>query len=329
MANTTSNTSTCFVGIDVSKATLDIAIRPTNEQFQIANDEKEFPTLVARLKGLPVERIVLEATGNLERLVLTYLAAAGLPVARVNPRQARHFAQATNQWAKTDALDAQVLAHLGEVLKPPIRSLPTVEQLEFEALLTRRRQIIEMLVAEQNRLKQSPSGKRVGKEMQAHITWLEKRLQQSDKDLRQTLEASRVWRICDELLQSVPGIGEVTSQTLLASLPELGKLSNKEICALVGVAPDAKDSGTKRGHRQVGGGRGEVRAVLYMATLTATRYNPVIKEFYQRLVKAGKKKKVALVACMRKLLTILNAMINQQKRWREPQQSAQIAVALA
>ena len=193
-------------------------------------------------------------------------------------------------------LDAAVLAHLGEVLKPPIRSLPTIEQLEFEALLTRRRQIIEMLVAEQNRLKQSLSIKRLAKEIQAHITWLEKRLQQSDKDLRQTLEASPVWRICDELLQSVPGIGEVTSQTLLASLPELGKLSTKEICALVGVAPYARDSGTKRGHRRVGGGRGEVRAVLYMATLTATRYNPVIKEFYQRLVKAGKKKKVALVA---------------------------------
>jgi transposase len=265
----------------------------------------------------------------LEMLVFTHLAANGLPVVRVNPGQARHFAQATNQLAKTDSLEARLLAHLGEALKPVVRSLPSAEQMEFEALLTRRRQIVEMLVAEKNRLKQYQGVKRVAKELQAHITWLEKRLQQSDKDLRQKLESSPVWRVNDELLQSVPGIGDITSQTLLAALPELGKLSNKEIAALVGVAPYAKESGSKRGQRRIRGGRGAVRAVLYMATISATRFNPVIKMFYERLVKAGKKKKVAMVACMRKLLTILNAIIKHQEAWREPQKSAQIEVAHA
>jgi transposase len=322
-----SNATPCFIGIDVSKAHLDIAIRPTGEQFQIQNDDKEFPALIKRLKQLPIERIVIEATGGLEMLVFTHLAAADLPVVRVNPGQARHFAQAANQLAKTDSVDARLLAHLGEALKPELRRLPSSEQLEFEALLTRRRQIVEMLVAEKNRLKQYQLVKRVAKELQAHIQWLEKRLQQSDKDLRQKLESSPVWRLCDQLLQSVPGIGDITSQTLLASLPELGKLSNKQISALVGVAPYAKESGSKRGQRRIRGGRGAVRAVLYMATISATRFNPVIKTFYERLVKAGKKKKVALVACMRKLLTILNAVIKHQEAWREPQKSAQIDVA--
>jgi transposase len=324
-----SDTTPSFVGIDVSKATLDIAIRPTGEQFQIPNDDKEFPALVNQLKALPVERIVLEATGGLEMLVFTHLAAKGLPVCRVNPGQARHFAQATNRLAKTDAIDAHLLAHLGEALKPEVRTLPGNEQLEFEALLTRRRQIVEMLVAEKNRLKQYQSVKRVAKEIASHITWLEKRLQQSDKDLRQKLESSPVWRACDQLLQSVPGIGDITSQTLLASLPELGKLSNKQIAALVGVAPYARESGRKRGQRRIRGGRGAVRAVLYMATISATRFNATIREFYERLLKAGKKKKVALVACMRKLLTILNAIIKEQRPWREPQKSAPIAAAHA
>jgi transposase len=324
-----SNTTPCFIGIDVSKAHLDIAIRPTGEQFQIQNDDKEFPALVKRLKALPVERIIVEATGGLEMLVLTHLAANGLPVCRVNPGQARHFAQATNQLAKTDAVDARLLAHLGEALKPQHRPLPSEQQLEFDALLTRRRQLLEMLVAEKNRLKQYQSVKRVAKQIQAHITWMEKRLQQSDKDLRQKLESSPVWRINDQLLQSVPGIGDITSQTLLAALPELGKLSNKQIASLVGVAPFARESGRYRGQRRIRGGRGAVRSVLYMATISATRFNPLIKRFYDRLVKAGKKKKVALVACMRKLLTILNAVIKHQKVWREPQKSAQIEVAHA
>jgi len=309
----------CFVGIDVSKTTLDIALRPSGEQFQIANDINAFPALVKRLKELPVERIIVEATGGLEMLLFTHLAAAGLPVCRINPGQARHFAQASNQQAKTDAVDARLLAQLGEALKPELRSLPSQAQQEFEALLTRRRQLVEMLVAEKNRLKQATAIKRVVKEIKAHIEWMEKRLKQNDKELRQKLESSEVWRVKDQLLQSVPGVGEVTSQTLLASLPELGKLSNKEIAALVGVAPYAKESGRRRGQRRIRGGRGGVRAVLYMATLTATKCNRVIKEFYERLVKGGKKKKVALVACMRKLLTIMNAMIKHQEAWSEPQ----------
>lgn len=318
------HTSPCFVGIDVSKNTLDIAIRPTGEQWQISNDEKDFPSLASRLKALPVQRIVLEATGAYELLPLTYLAAAGLPVCRVNPRQARHFAQATSQLAKTDTVDARVLAQMGEQLQLPLRQLPNDDQLEFEAFLTRRRQVVEMLVAEKNRRQQMVHLKPLVKEIDAHIAWLEKRLEQNNKQLRQRVQNSPIWEVNDRLLQSTPGVGEVTSLTLLAALPELGKVSNKQITALVGVAPYAKDSGRRRGQRHIRGGRGDVRAVLYMATVTAMRHNPVIREFYQRLVKAGKKKKVALVACMRKLLTILNTIIKDQKPWQEAQKSAQI-----
>jgi transposase len=316
--------SSSFVGIDVSKDTLEIAILPSGQHWQIPNDEKEFPALAKRLKALPVERIVLEATGGYELLVLTYLAAAGLPVVRVNPRQARYFAMANNQLAKTDTVDARVLAQMGQQIKLPLRPLANAEQMEFEALLTRRRQVVEMLVAEKNRRQQVSHLKKMAKEIDAHIEWLEKRLEQNDKQLRKRVESSPVWEINDRLLQSTPGVGEVTSLTLLAALPELGKVSNKQISALVGVAPYAKDSGKYRGQRHIRGGRGEVRAVLYMATVTAMRHNSVIREFYQRLVKAGKKKKVALVACMRKLLTILNTMIKEQKPWQEAQKSAQI-----
>jgi transposase len=324
-----SDTTPSFVGIDVSKETLDIAIRPSNEQLSLANDPREFPALVTRLQALSVERIVVEATGGYELLLLTHLSAAGLPIVRVNPRQARHFAQATNQLAKTDAVDARLLAQLADQLKPEVRPLPDEQQQEFEALLTRRRQLVDMLVAEKNRRQQVRHLKRLAKDLEAHIEWLEKRLKQSDQQLRQRVEGSAVWKVNDDLLQGVPGIGEVTALTLLAQLPELGKLSNKQISALVGVAPYARDSGPRRGQRRIGGGRASVRAVLYMATMTATRYNAVIKEFYERLIKAGKKKKVALVACMRKLLTILNTIIKEQKPWREPQKSAQIAAAHA
>lgn len=324
-----SSSTPSFVGIDVSKATLDIAIRPANLQFSIANDPCEFAALVSQFKSLAVSRIIVEATGGYELLVVTHLAAAGLPVVRVNPRQARHFAQATNQLAKTDRVDARLLAQMGEQLQPLVRPLPSLQQQEFEALLTRRRQLVEMLVAEKNRRQQVHHLKRLAKDLDAHIQWLEKRLLHSDKELRATVESSAVWKVNDQLLQEVPGIGEVTSLTLLAALPELGKLSNKQISALVGLAPYANDSGPRRGQRRIKGGRAAVRAVLYMATLSATRYNPVIKEFYQRLVQAGKQKKVALVACMRKLLTILNTIIKEQEPWREPQKSAQIEVAHA
>ena len=324
-----SDTQAFFVGIDVAKDALDIAIRPSNQQFSIANEPQEFPALIKRLQSLPLARLIVEATGGYELLLVTHLAAAGLPVVRVNPRQARHFAQATNQLAKTDAVDARLLAQLGEQLKPEVRLLPSTQQQEFDALLRRRRQLVEMLVAEKNRRQQAGHLKRLAKEIEAHIRWLEKRLKQSDQQLRDTVESSQVWKINDQLLQGVPGIGEVTSLTLLAALPELGKLSNKQISALVGLAPYANDSGPRRGLRRIRGGRAPVRAVLYMATVSAVRFNPVIKEFYDRLVKAGKKKKVALVACMRKLLTILNTIIKEQKPWREPQKSAQIAAAHA
>lgn len=319
------DSSPSFVGIDVSKNTLDIAILPNGQQWQIPNDEKEFPILAQRLKALAVERIVLEATGGYELLPLTYLAAAGLPVVRVNPRQARFFAQATNQLAKTDTVDARVLAHMAQQLELPLRQLPNADQLEFEAFLTRRRQVVDMLVAEKNRRQQVSHLKPLLKEIDDHIEWLEKRLEQNDKQLRQRVESSPIWEVNDRLLQSTPGVGKVTSLTLLAALPELGKVSNKQISALVGVAPYARDSGKRRGQRHIRGGRANVRAVLYMATVTAMRHNPVIREFYDRLVKAGKKKKVALVACMRKLLTILNTIIKEQKPWCEGQKSAQIS----
>ena len=318
-----------FVGVDVAKATLDIAIRPTDEQFSLANDPSAFADLVKRLQALPLARVIVEATGGYELLLVTHLAAAGLPVVRVNPSQARHFAKAINQLAKTDRVDARLLAQMGEQLQPAVRALPTLQQQEFEALLTRRRQLIDMLVAEKNRRQQVGHLKRVAKDLDLHIQWLEKRLQHSDQQLRQTVESSAVWKVNDQLLQGVPGIGAVTSLTLLAALPELGQLSNNQLSALVGVAPYADDSGPRRGRRRIRGGRANVRAVLYMATVSATRFNPVIKEFYQRLVKAGKKKKVALVACMRKLLTILNAIIKEQRPWREPQKSAQIAAVHA
>lgn len=310
--------STCFVGIDVSKETLDIAIRPTDEQFTIANEPRALRALVRRLRSLAVARIIVEASGGYELLLVTHLAAAGLPVVRVNPRQARHFAEATNRLAKTDAVDARLLAQMGEQLQLEVRPLPTPEQEEFAALLTRRRQIIDMLVSEKNRRQQVRRVKKVVKDLDLHIAFLEKRLRQSDQELREKVESSTVWRVNHELLRSVPGVGEVTSLTVLAAVPEIGQLSAKQMTALVGLAPYARDSGRRRGQRHIRGGRAPVRAVLYMATLTAMRKNPVIKEFYQRLVKAGKKKKVALTACMRKLLTILNAIIKEQKPWREP-----------
>jgi transposase len=328
-ARMSNSSSACFVGIDVSKATLDVHRRPQAQSWQIAYDSKPLPALIKQLQALALERIIVEATGGLETLLVSHLAAANLPVCVINPRQARDFAKATGQLAKTDRIDAAVLAHFGEALKPELRPLPSAQAQQFEALLQRRRQLIEMLVAEKNRLLQCHDLRAISSDVRQHIAFLEKRLGRCDGELRQAVEQSPVWRAKDNLLKSVPGVGEVTSLTLLASLPELGELSNKEIAGLVGVAPQTRQSGRWRGQARCGGGRAGVRAVLYMATLTATRYNPVIKSFYQRLVKAGKPKKVALVASMRKLLVILNAIIKHQRGWREPQKSAQMAAALA
>jgi len=306
----------CFVGIDVSKDLLEIAVRPSGEQWSIENDPLQFPALVERLTELTPSRIILEATGGLETLVASHLGAAGLPVCVINPRQARDFAKASGQRAKTDVVDADGLAHFGEALKPPLRQLPSTETQLLEALLTRRRQLVQMRTAEKNRLSGTNHPRKIIKDLQAHIAWLDKRISQCDDELKTALKASPIWRTNDQLLRSVPGIGQVVSRTLIAELPELGKLSDKQITALVGLAPYANDSGGRRGPRHIRGGRNTVRSALYMATLSAIRSNYRIRTFYQRLLTAGKPKKVALTACMRKLLVILNAIIKQQQPWR-------------
>ena len=302
-----------FVGIDVAKASLDVAVHPTTERWTLAYTEREVAGLVTRLTGLHPALVVLEATGGLEGPLVGALAAAGLPVVVVNPRQVRDFAKATGLLAKTDALDAAVLAHFAAAVRPTPRALPDAATQALAALVTRRRQLVAMLTAERNRLSSAPRALRA--EIQAHITWLQRRLGRLDEDLHQAIRTSPAWRAQDDLLQSVPGVGPVLARTLLASLPELGHLDRKAIAALVGVAPLNRDSGTFRGRRRVWGGRAAVRAVLYMGTLVAVRHNPVLRAFYQRLRAAGKLPKVALTACMRKLLTILNAMLKQQTRW--------------
>lgn len=303
-----------FVGIDVSKAQLDVAVRPEGSGFTVRNDESGLATLVERVRALQPHLVVLEATGGLEVPLVSALAAAGVPLVVANPRQIRDFAKATGQLAKTDILDAQVMARFAETVRPVPRPLPDTSTQELAALLTRRRQLIDMLTAEKNRLGSAPP--RVRKGILAHIAWLERRLAETDHDLSTTIHASPVWREKDDLLQSTPGVGPILATTLLASLPELGTLDRKQIAALVGVAPFNCDSGTWRGRRIVRGGRAPVRAALYMSALVAARYNPVIKAFYQRLRQAGKPAKVALTACMRKLLTILNAMLKHQTPWR-------------
>ena len=302
-----------YVGIDVAKATLDVAVAPTAERWTLAYTEREVAGLVRRLTGLHPALVVLEATGGLEGPLVGALATAGLPVVVVNPRQVRDFAKATGTLAKTDALDAAVLAHFAAAVRPTPRPLPDAATQTLAALVTRRRQLVEMLTAERNRLGSAPRVLRA--EIQAHLTWLQRRLARLDTDLGQAIRTSPVWRVQDDLLRSVPGVGPVLSATLLASLPELGTLNRKAIAALVGVAPLNRDSGTLRGRRRVWGGRAAVRAVLYMGTLVAVRHNPVLRAFYQRLRAVGKLPKVALTACMRKLLTILNAMLNHQTPW--------------
>ena len=306
-----------FVGIDVAKAELVVSIVPSMERFTVANDERGVRTLVERLRAITPTLIVLEATGGYELLGVAALAAAVLPVVVVNPRQVRDFAKATGQLAKTDRIDADVLARFADVVRPAVRTIADDQVQELEALLTRRRQLLEMLQAERNRTGQVfGKGKRlVKKSLKSHIAYLERELRMTDTDLGDMIKASPVWRERDELLQSVPGVGPVLSRTLLADLPELGQLSRRAIAKLVGVAPLSRDSGTMRGRRFVQGGRATVRAVLYMAALVATKRNAVIRAFYLRLVAAGKPKKLALVACMRKLLTILNVMVRTTTPW--------------
>ena len=302
-----------YVGVDVAKDWLDVAQRPEGAPWRVSNDERGIAALVERLVQLRPALVVLEATGGMEMPVVGALVIVQLPTAVVNPRQVREFARATGRLAKADAIDAQVLAQFGEAVRPELRPFPDAATQELSALLARRRQLVGMLTAEKNRLR--TAAKAVRADVQEHIRWLERRLSDLDGQLAQSIRSSPSWRERDNLLKSTPGVGPVLSVTLLAELPELGTLGRKEIAALVGVTPLNWDSGHLRGKRRVWGGRSRVRAALYMAALVAARRNPVIRAFYERLVEAGKPKKVALTACMHKLLTILNAMIRHRTPW--------------
>ena len=303
-----------YAGIDVAKDHLDVAIMPSREKMQYSNDEGGIDKLVKRLKNLSIKLIVMEPTGGFEAPAAAALTAEGMSVAVVNARQVREYAKATGRLAKTDGIDALVMAEFAASIKPPARPLRDEETEEIKAMVSRRRQLLEMLTAEKNRM--AMARKHLKPHILAHIKWLKKEVEGLDSDLRKRIEDSPVWRVKDNLLQSIPGVGKVLSATLLAELPELGNLNRRQIAALVGVAPFNRDSGYMKGKRSVWGGRAPIRAVLYMATLAGTRYNPVIKEFYQRLVQRGKAKKVALVACMRRLLTIMNAILKHQRAWQ-------------
>lgn len=301
-----------YYGLDISKEYLDLAT-PTEDIGRFPYTPSGIDEILSRLTPGPVDLLVLEATGGLEHAVAAALAGAGLPVAVVNPRQVRDFARATGRLAKTDQIDARVLALFAERVRPAIRDLPGEEQRALTALVTRRRQILQMLMAEKNR--RARADRVVLPDLNAHIAFLESRLDQTDRSLRKAIESSPVWRTGDDLLQSVPGIGPTASATLLAEMPELGRISPKEIAALVGVAPFNCDSGQYRGTRRIWGGRASVRRVLYMATLVAVRHNDVLRMHYEQLLDRGKAKKVALVACMRKLLVWLNAIMREQQPW--------------
>ena len=310
-----SSTPALYVGLDVAKAHLDLALRPAAAAARrFPHDEAGLSALIHYLEPLHPTLVVLEATGGYEADVAAALALAGLPVAIVNPRQVRDFARATGRLAKTDALDAAVLAQFAEAVRPEPRPLPDTAQQALTALVTRRRQLVEMLTAERNRLALAPQA-RIRRDLQTHIHFLEQRLKEANDDLQQLLRASPLWRATERLLRSVPGIGPTTSAVLLAELPELGRLSPRAIAALVGVAPLNCDSGTHTAPRRIWGGRATVRGTLYMATLVATRHNPLIAAFYRRLLAVGKPRKVALIAAMRKLLTILNAIVRTQRPW--------------
>lgn len=307
------NPNECFVGIDVSKAQLDVGVLPQEEFWSPANDDAGRAEVVARLREMAPTLIVLEATGGYEAVLAAHLAAAGLPVVVMNPRQVRDFAKACGKLAKTDRIDARLLALYAKMMRPDVRPLKDEQSRELEALFIRRRQLVDMLTMEKNRLERAAA--RVRRDLKAHIVWLEKRVQEVDGEVQALIETSPVWRAKDEILQSAKGIGPVASVALLSQLPELGRLDRKKISALAGIAPLNNDSGTFKGRRSIWGGRSAVRPPLYMATLAAIRCNPVIKAFHARLKAAGKKPKVAIVACMRKLLTILNAMIKSMTPW--------------
>jgi len=303
-----------YVGIDVAKNHLDLAMRPSGECQQVGNDERGIRYVVSRLHKVHPTLVILEATGGLEQPVAAALALAGLPVAVVNPRQVRDFAKAVGKLAKTDTLDAKVLAHFAEAVRPEPRPLPDEQAQLLSATLLRRRQIIAMITSEENRLSTAP--KPIRRRIEMHLRWLKQELKRTNEELEQIVQESPIWREKAALLRSVPGVGPTLSVTLLAELSELEHLNRKKLAALVGVAPVNRDSGTLRGVRTVWGGRSGVRTVLYMATLCAVRFNSTIKVFYERLRAKGKPKKVALTACMRKLLTILGAMLRNRTPWQ-------------
>lgn len=310
-----------YLGIDVAQAELVVAREGVSGSKVYPNTDRGHRDLLDHLSldGSSIELIVLEATGGYERRVVARLAGAGLPVAVVNPRQVRDFAKATGQLAKTDALDAEIIALFGSMVRPEVRPLPSKELDDLRELLARQQQLQQMVVAETSRLLQATGRggrQKLRREIKSHIADLRKRLKMLDADLDDTLKASALWKEQEDLLRSVPGIGKQTTRTLLGILPELGKVSAAEIARLAGLAPINRDSGKMRGKRRIGGGRPRVRAVLFMATLAATRYNPVVKAWYQRLLEGHKVKKVAIVACMRKLLVVLNAMLKTKTRWQ-------------
>jgi transposase len=305
----------CFVGIDVSQTHLDVHVRPTGDSFRVNHDDTGVGTLLERVRPLAPTVLVLEATGGYEVPVAATLASAGLPVAVVNPRQIRDFARATGQLAKTDTLDARVIALFAEAVRPAARPVPDEQAQALGELIARRRQLVEMLGAEHNR-RRLLRDRRLQRHLDAHIAWLEEALRRLDHDLTPLIRSTPVWREPDDLLRSVPGIGPVTACTLIAALPELGRLDRRRIAARAGLAPFARDRGAFRGRRMIVGGRGHIRRVLYMATLTAIKHNPAIRTFYLRLRAAGRPGKVALTAAMRKLLTVLNAMLRDRRPWR-------------
>jgi transposase len=310
------DTSSIFVGIDVSKARLDVAVGEKGAQWSERNDPEGISGLVKQLTEIHPALIVIESTGGLEQPVLLALDRAGLPIALINPRRVREFAKAIGLSAKTDKLDARLLVRFGRDVRPMRTVLPTPEEQQLSALLARRKQLLDMLTAEQNRLGTAPPA--LQELILEHITWLKDHLQSIDQDIDDFNHQDPKRQESQNLMQSVKGIGRVTASTLSADLPELGQLNKKQIAALVGVAPFNNDSGRWRGKRRIKGGRASVRQVLYMAAVAAARSNPVIRAFYQSLLKRGKEKKVALVACMHKLLTILNAMIRDHQPWRDP-----------
>jgi transposase len=305
-----------WVGIDVSKATLDVYLRPMGKSLKVANRELDISKLVEELLSYDLNLIIIEATGGLETELIIQLQAALLPVALINPRQGRNFAKATGKLAKTDAIDAQILAHFGEAMKPPMLAIESDSARQLSELMSRRRQLVEMQTAEKNRRSRA-RGKALA-DIEEHIDYLNRRLEKLNQEIEQLTQTNQQWLAQVKLLKTTPGIGPVISTTLVSDLPELGQLTGKQISRLVGVAPINHDSGQHKGKRMINGGRAHVRATLYMGAVVAMRHNSVIKTFYDRLVERGKPKKLALTACVRKMLVILKAMVRDNQPWSVP-----------